>query len=155
MSKYKCRCEWTVSGLALMNLEVWHHPSYLRQFYPLSSTWPMIGHLCVWINSNMKFKGKGGVLFVSTKTWEDLMATKLKFSHRDNCNTHDIYCHMVLNVTMVTFRLPLLMNDWTNYIVMDYGWVHPLVKTLPSFVINLWWNIVMDTWNLDEKTLGK
>ena len=43
------------------------------------------------------------------------------------------------------------MNKWTN-IVMDDGWVHPLPKTLPSFVTNLWWDIVMDDWNLDEKT---
>ena len=38
---------------------------------------------------------------------------------------------------------------------MDDGWVHPLAKTLPSPIINLWWHIVMDDWNLDEKTLSK
>jgi hypothetical protein len=37
---------------------------------------------------------------------------------------------------------------------MDDGWVHPLAKTLPSIVNNLWWNIVMDEWNLDEKSIG-
>ena len=66
----------------------------------------------------------------------------------------DIWCHMVVNVTMVALQRTLLMNKWTN-IVMDEGWVYPLAKTLPSLVNNLWWNIVMDDWNLDEKTLGK
>ena len=28
-------------------------------------------------------------------------------------------------------------------------------KTLPSLVNNLWWDIVMDGWNLDEKPLSK
>ena len=40
-------------------------------------------------------------------------------------------------------------------IVMGDGWVHPLAKTLPSLVNNLWWNIAMGDWNLDEKSLGK
>ena len=26
---------------------------------------------------------------------------------------------------------------------------------LPSLVNNLWWNVVMDGWNFDEKSLGK
>ena len=47
---------------------------------------------------------------------------------------------------------------WGGYkwidIIMDDGWVYPLVTTLPSFVINLWWIIVMNDWNLDEKSLG-
>ena len=38
---------------------------------------------------------------------------------------------------------------------MDDGCAHPLAKTLPSLVNNLWWNIVMDDWNLDEKSLDK
>ena len=38
---------------------------------------------------------------------------------------------------------------------MDDGRVHLLAKTLPSLVSNLWWNMVMDDWNLDEKLLGK
>ena len=42
------------------------------------------------------------------------------------------------------------MNKWTN-IVMDGGCVQPLAKTLPSLVNNMWWNIVMDDWNLDKK----
>ena len=50
--------------------------------------------------------------------------------------------------------MTLLMNKWAN-ISMDDGWVYPLAKNLPSFVNNLWWNIVMDDWNLDEKSLGK
>ena len=50
--------------------------------------------------------------------------------------------------------MTLLMNKWEN-IVMDDGWVHPLAKTLPSIVSNLWWSIVMDNWHLDEKSLGK
>ena len=36
---------------------------------------------------------------------------------------------------------------------MDDEWVYPLAKTLPSLVNNLWWNIVMDDWNLDENHL--
>jgi hypothetical protein len=39
--------------------------------------------------------------------------------------------------------------------VMDDGWVHPLAKTIPSLVRNLWWIIVMDDWKLDAKVLGK
>jgi hypothetical protein len=48
----------------------------------------------------------------------------------------------------------LPMNEFTNNVVDD-GWGHSLAKTLASLVINLWWNIVMDDWNLDEKSLGK
>ena len=55
---------------------------------------------------------------------------------------------MVFDVPMVTFQMILLKNKWTNI-------VHPLPKTLPSLVNNLWWNVVMDDWNLDEKSLGK
>ena len=65
-----------------------------------------------------------------------------------------IKCHMVINITMVTIWMILLMNKWTN-IVMDDEWVHPLVKTLPTLVNKLWWNIVMDDWILDGKTLAK
>ena len=32
--------------------------------------------------------------------------------------------------------MTLLMNKWTN-IVMDDGWAHPLAKTIPSHVNNL------------------
>ena len=28
-------------------------------------------------------------------------------------------------------------------------------QNLTFFVTNLWWNIVMDDWNVDEKSLGK
>ena len=61
---------------------------------------------------------------------------------------------MVLYVTMVTFRMTLLVNKWTD-IIMDDGWVHQLAKTSPSLVNNLWWNIIMDDCNLDEKSCGK
>ena len=61
---------------------------------------------------------------------------------------------MVFYVTMATFRMTILMDKLTN-IVMDDGWVHPLAETLPSFVINFWWYIVMDDFHLDEKSLGK
>ena len=50
--------------------------------------------------------------------------------------------------------MTLLMKKWTN-IVMDDGWICPLAKTLPSLVNNLWWNVVMDDWILDEKSFGK
>ena len=49
--------------------------------------------------------------------------------------------------------MTLLINKWTN-IAMDDVRVHPLAKTLPSLVSNLWWNIVIDDWNLDEKIIG-
>ena len=50
--------------------------------------------------------------------------------------------------------MTLHMNKWTN-VVMDDGWVHPLANALPPLVNNLWWNMVMDDWNLDEKSFGK
>ena len=43
---------------------------------------------------------------------------------------------MVFNVNMVKSWMALLLNKWTN-IVMDNERVHPLAKTLPSFVNNL------------------
>ena len=61
---------------------------------------------------------------------------------------------MAFDVTMVTFHMPLLMNKWTD-IVLDDGGVHALAKSLPSLVGDLWQNVVMDDWNLDEKSLGK
>ena len=61
---------------------------------------------------------------------------------------------MVFYVTIITFRMTLLMNKWINNVI-NVGWVHPLAKTLPFLVGNLWWNIVMDDWNLDKKSLGK
>ena len=51
---------------------------------------------------------------------------------------------MVFSVTMVTFRMTLHMNKWTNTI-MDDGWVQPLAKTLPSLVNNLWWYLASDS----------
>ena len=55
---------------------------------------------------------------------------------------------------MVTFRMTPLMNKFTKYVMVD-GWVHPLAKTKPSLVNNSWWNIVMDSRNSDEKSIGK
>ena len=55
---------------------------------------------------------------------------------------------------MVTLWMTLLMNEFIK-IVMDDGWVHPMAKTLPTLVVDLWWNIVMDDQNLDEKSYGK
>ena len=40
---------------------------------------------------------------------------------------------MVFYVTTVTFRMTLLMDEFTNS-VMDDGQVHSLAKTLPSLV---------------------
>ena len=65
-----------------------------------------------------------------------------------------IFSVVVFNVAMETFQMTVLMNKWTNT-VMDDGWVHSLAKPLPSLVNNLWWNIVMDDWNFDEKSLGE
>ena len=62
---------------------------------------------------------------------------------------------MVFYITMDKFSDDTsYMNKWT-YIVMDDGWVHPLANTFPSLVNNLWWNIVMKDWKLDDKPLGK
>ena len=61
---------------------------------------------------------------------------------------------MVFNVTKVPFRMTLLMNKFIKT-VMDNGWVHSTAKTLPSLVSNLWCNIIMDDWNLDENLLSK
>jgi hypothetical protein len=38
-------------------------------------------------------------------------------------------------------------------IVVDDAWVHPLAKTPPSRVGNLWYIIANDDRNLDEKSL--
>ena len=61
---------------------------------------------------------------------------------------------MVFSITMVTFRMTPIMNKFTD-IVMHDGWFAPLPKTLTSLVKILWQNIVMDDWNLDEKSLSK
>ena len=50
--------------------------------------------------------------------------------------------------------MTLLTYKFTN-LAMDDKWVHPLAKTLPSLVNNLWQNNVMDDWNLDENPLDK
>ena len=55
---------------------------------------------------------------------------------------------------MGTFLMTLLMNKWTN-IIMDDGWVHPLAKTLPSLVNNVWWIVVIIDWDVDAISLGK
>ena len=57
------------------------------------------------------------------------------------CNWFLTTLNMIFNVILVTFWMTL-MDKWT-IIVMDDGRVHPLAKTLPSFVINSWWNIVI------------
>jgi hypothetical protein len=50
-----------------------------------------------------------------------------------NYTKYDILCHMVPNVTMVTFWMALLVNESTN-IVIDNGSFHPLFKALHSLV---------------------
>ena len=64
------------------------------------------------------------------------------------------YTKYSIYVTMEAFRMTFPTNKWTN-VAMNDGWVYPLVKIPPSLVSNLWWNIVMDSWNLDEKSLAK
>jgi hypothetical protein len=83
-----------------------------------------------------------------------LEQNKLKLS--SSCTTLNMIFSVmwVFNVTMATHRMTLFMNKWTNVVMKD-GWDHSLPKTLPSFVINLWWNVVMGNWNLDGKSLGK
>ena len=55
---------------------------------------------------------------------------------------------------MVMFWMTFFMDMWPN-IVMDGRLVHPLAKNLASFASNFWWNIIMDNWDLDEKSLGE
>ena len=62
---------------------------------------------------------------------------------------------MVFNVTYGNFLDAAYYEQVEQLLVMDDGWVHPLAKTLPSLVNNLWWNVAMDDWSLDEKSLGK
>ena len=64
----------------------------------------------------------------------------------------NIMCHVVFSVTMVTFRVTFTMSEWTNNVMGD-GWVYLLAQTLPSLINNLWWNIIVDDWNLDAKHL--
>ena len=61
---------------------------------------------------------------------------------------------MVFSVTMVTIRMALLMNKWTNVLswMMDefiFGQNHT------SSCQQLVMNIVVEGWNLDKKSLGK
>ena len=37
--------------------------------------------------------------------------------------------NMIFSVTLISFRMTLLMNKWTNFVVDD-GWVHPQAKPL-------------------------
>ena len=37
---------------------------------------------------------------------------------------------------------------------MNDGQVRHLAKIMPSLVNNLWWDIVMDDWNLDENSIA-
>ena len=62
---------------------------------------------------------------------------------------------MKFSNTMVPFRMTLLENNWTN-IVMGW-WLSSSIGQNPAFSCqhnNLWWNVVMDDWDLDEKSLG-
>ena len=56
------------------------------------------------------------------------------------------------DVTMVTFGWHFLWIDLQILSCMMDEFI-PLAKT--SHVNNLWWNIVMDDWDPDEKSLGK
>ena len=64
------------------------------------------------------------------------------------------YIWYLVSVTMVTIWMAFFTYEWTN-IIVDDGWVHPAAKTLSSLVRNWLWNIVMDDWKLDEKSLDK
>ena len=46
-----------------------------------------------------------------------------------------------------------LWVSWTNIVMENGWWVSPLTKTLPYLVNNLWWNVVVDDWNLVENHL--
>jgi hypothetical protein len=92
--------------------------------------------------------------FKSLRSWKAYENKSTSRWSKKDYTKYGIQCHMVFYVTMVVFGMTLLMNRWTN-VVVDNGWVHPLAKTLPSLVNNLWWNIVTDDWNFDEKHIGK
>jgi hypothetical protein len=86
-------------------------------------------------------------------TWIDMWM--LAHGKLVNSTPKEVRYHMIVYVTMVTFQMTLLMNKWTNIVIDDDGWVHPLAKNPTFYVSNLWWNIVMDDWDMDEKSLGK
>ena len=71
----------------------------------------------------------------------------------DSCSSQKLHLVWVFSVIVVPFHWQFFGTKWTN-IVTDDGWIHPLAKTMPSLVNNLWWNIVMDVWSLDDESLG-
>ena len=85
--------------------------------------------------------------------------TSLWFRHstKSHVSLQKTTLNIILSVIWY-FMSPRYFFGWHllwRSVQMDDGWVHPLAKTLPSLVTNLWWNIVMDDWHLDEKPLGK
>ena len=69
-------------------------------------------------------------------------------------------CDTVFHVPMVTFLMIVLMNNITRTILPTYlEYIQmSIIETkfgLLCILTTLWWNIVMDNWNLDEKSLSK
>jgi len=105
----------------------------------------------------------GGILFMSTcnhicNLYLHLCSTRcfcnLKSGFDLNYTkyvSYGINCHNGSFLDDTTYEL---MNKQTN-IIMDDAWIHSLAQTLPSLVINFWWNIIIYDWNLNEKSLHK
>ena len=104
--------------------------------------------ICGWGTSPLSFGSLGSSRQTKAPTSTD---DRRRNQHHTEC---DIECRMVFNVSIVMIWMTLLMNKRTN-IVKDDGWVHPLAKTLPSLVNNSWWNINLDDWKLDRKSLDE
>ena len=67
---------------------------------------------------------------------------------------------MSFYVIMVTFLATVSMNKLTNIVIPTYSQFIQMPITETKFggiriLANLWWNILMVNWNLDEKPLGK
>ena len=66
---------------------------------------------------------------------------------------------MAFYVNAVTFLVMLSMNKFTNIVIPIYFQFiqMPIIETKFRIICNLtnlWWNIVMDDWHLDEKRLS-
>ena len=72
----------------------------------------------------------------------------------------DIQCHRPFYVTTITFLVTLSMNKFTNTIIPTYFQFIQMLVTETKFgmiciLTSLWWNIVMDDRDLDEKSVSK
>ena len=73
---------------------------------------------------------------------------------------YDIACHMALYDTTITFLVTISIKKFANIVIMTYfqSVQMPITETkfdIICILIDLWWNIVMDDWDLDERSLRK